>query len=476
MEDLSEDLSEAISRLAGRECGGLYTGIRLRQSGKQCASIADAAHSRTPLSLAYPRIGCYNAAMADWRQIQARIRKAKNSADALTKLSELYQRTHDAMVAWELGAVAEKAERNEDAVKWYTIAAERFRRADWKKKAEEALARLGAPIPVAGAKPSPEPVFAAANAAETESDHDDDNSASDSEVSQPRLALGEIPEEGVDYAGDAIEVETVHLSDATPPTGAGVADTDANGKKKRRRGRRGGRGRRRKGAPAAPGLPSQAFAESGATHAPSSAAPQARVPAPRFQPSRPAPAPHTETYERVPAAVVTPRESHESEDRAHFEQAPPMLPSERTAHGRAGDPALASRMSKLESMLRRLVSSPLHRLDESDSAPAGPGVFLLSDSDQITSYYIEACQTLRVGLGNLARGSGRSTTKPVRGGRPAFDSGLKTKLAEHLGIGEAKVSQYLKDHCVVRWIQLDDDAPHLAHFAIGVLRTPLNLD
>jgi hypothetical protein len=436
-------------------------------------AIAGAAHSRTPLSLAYPRIGCYNAAMADWRQIQARIRKAKNSADAQTKLSELYQRTHDAMVAWELGAVAEKAERNEDAVKWYTIAAERFRRADWKKKAEEALARLGAPIPVAGAKPSPEPVFAAASASETESDRDDD-SPSDSEAAQPRLALGEIPEDGVDYAGDAIEVETVHLSDATPPTGAGVADTDANGKKKRRRGRRGGRGRRRKGAPAAAGLPSQAYAESNAALVPSSAAPQARVPAPRFQPSRPAPAPHTETYERVPAAAVV--APYEPEYSAHTEQSAPMLPSERTAHGRAGDPALASRMSKLESMLRRLVSSPLHRLDESDSAPAGPGVFLLSDSDQITSYYIEACQTLRVGLGNLARGSGRSTTKPVRGGRPAFDSGLKTKLAEHLGIGEAKVSQYLKDHCVVRWIQLDDDAPHLAHFAIGVLRTPLNLD
>jgi hypothetical protein len=409
--------------------------------------------------------------MADWRQIQARIRKAKNSADAKTKLSELYQRTRDAMVAWELGAVEEKAERNEDAVKWYTIAAERFRRADWKKKAEEALARLGAPIPVAGTKPSPEPAFAAAVSMEIEPSHEH-SAPSDSEESQPRLALGEIPEDGVDYAGDAIEVETVHLSDATPPTGAGVADTDATGKKKRRRGRRGGRGRRRKGAPAASGLPSQAFAESGATHAPSSAAPQARVPAPRFQPTRPAP--HTEAHERVPAAAaITPPEP-ECSPRA--EQAAPMLPSERTAHGRAGDPALASRMSKLESMLRRLVSSPLHRLDESDSAPAGPGVFLLSDSDQITSYYIEACQTLRVGLGNLARGSGRSTTKPVRGGRPAFDSGLKTKLAEHLGIGEAKVSQYLKDHCVVRWIQLDDDAPHLAHFAIGVLRTPLNLD
>jgi hypothetical protein len=135
-------------------------------------------------------------------------------------------------------------------------------------------------------------------------------------------------------------------------------------------------------------------------------------------------------------------------------------------------------MSHLESMLRRLVASPLHRLD-TEEAPAGPGVFLLSDSDQITSYYVESCQTLRVGVGNLARGTGStrgSAGKSTRSTRSSFDSGLKAKLAEHLGISEAKVSQYLKDHCVVRWIQLDDDAPHLAHFAIGVLRTPLNLD
>jgi len=51
-------------------------------------------------------------------------------------------------------------------------------------------------------------------------------------------------------------------------------------------------------------------------------------------------------------------------------------------------------MAHLESLLRRLVTSPLHRLDEAEEAPAGPGVFLLSDSDQITSYYVEACQTL----------------------------------------------------------------------------------
>jgi hypothetical protein len=151
-----------------------------------------------------------------------------------------------------------------------------------------------------------------------------------------------------------------------------------------------------------------------------------------------------------------------------------LLPSERTAHGRAGDPALASRLAKLESMLRRLVASPLHRLDQADEAPAGPGVFLLSDSELITSYYIEACQTLRIGLGNLLHG-GRGG-KGSRGGHGYSESRLKPKLAEHLGISEAKVGQYLKDHCVVRWIQLDDDAPHLAHFAIGVLRTPINVD
>ena len=130
-------------------------------------------------------------------------------------------------------------------------------------------------------------------------------------------------------------------------------------------------------------------------------------------------------------------------------------------------------MAHLESLLRRLVASPLHRLEEADEAPAGPGVFLLSDSDLISSYYVEACQTLRVGLGNLARGGGRGA-KGGRGSR-SDSSGLKAGLAEHLGISEAKVSQYLRDHCVVRWIQLDEDASHLAHFAIGVLRTPINV-
>ena len=384
------------------------------------------------------------SAMADWRQIQARIRKAKNAQDAHAKLSELFQRTHDAMVAWELALIEEKAERVDEAARWYTIAAQRFRRAEWKKKAEEALTRLGVALPAPGEEPGN--VLRETPRSEN---------LETPEASLPP-ALGEISR--VPAAEGAIESHSGAHSEI-----AASADSGEAAKKKRRRGRRGGRGRRRKGAAASPALPSQAFAE------PSTPAPavvsQARPHAHTARPDRP---------ERTPPAPLAHPEPPPR--RAEIEAPMPTLPSERTAHGRAGDPALASRLVHLESMLRRLVSSTLHRLDEADEAPAGPGVFLLSDSDQISSYYVEACQTLRVGLGNLVRG-GRSASKGSRGRSYSSDTGgLKAKLAEHLGISEAKVSQYLKDHCVVRWVQLDDDAPLLAHFAIAVLRTPLNVE
>jgi len=399
--------------------------------------------------LAYASATATMPAMADWRQIQARIRKAKNSPDAHAKLSELYQRTHDGMVAWELALIQEKAEAADEAVKWYSIAAERFRRAEWKKKAEEALTRLGAELPAGSAVPMDDGVNA----------------------EEPLNSVSVAPDEGretfTSALGEIHESDDESASSESPAGISSVAEPDDPAKKKRRRGRRGGRGRRRKGAGAAPGLPSQAFAESG---------PPTSIPAVQTRQQTPrAPAPRIAPSERAPAVYEPAPIEQEPGQRDRAAHAAPMLPSERTAHGRAGDPALASRMSHLESMLRRLVGSPLHRLDTED-APAGPGVFLLSDSDQITSYYVEACQTLRVGVGNLVRGSRSSPSKTTRGSRPSFDSGLKAKLAEHLGITEAKVSQYLKDHCVVRWIQMDDDAPHLAHFAIGVLRTPLNLD
>ena len=94
--------------------------------------------------------------MADWRQIQARIRKAKNSPEAVSKLSELFKRTRDGMVAWELGLIEEKADHKQEAGDWYIIAAQRFRRADWKKKCEDALTRLGLPMPPSKASAQPD--------------------------------------------------------------------------------------------------------------------------------------------------------------------------------------------------------------------------------------------------------------------------------------------------------------------------------
>jgi hypothetical protein len=97
-------------------------------------------------------------------------------------------------------------------------------------------------------------------------------------------------------------------------------------------------------------------------------------------------------------------------------------------------------------------------------------VFIVSDSDQVTYYYVEACQTLRIGVANLLRADRAGA---IRRGAGTGDS-LRERFAEHLEINESKVSKYLKDHCSVRWIQLDEGARLLAHFAIAVLRPALN--
>lgn len=368
--------------------------------------------------------------MADWRQIQARIRKAKNSPEASAKLTELFRRTRDGMVAWELATIEEKSEHKDEAVNWYTIAARRFRRADWKKKAEEALARLGVTL-------SPETAETAS--AEQEAIAMQEVTATPAEPTREAVLDLHEPESLPFALGEIIEPPKAD----SPAQAAETTEENQPGKKKRRRGRRGGRGRRHKGGAAAPALPTKAYAQTQET--------QPQPPSPREPVYEPAP------VREAPMARVEPP--------------PPQLPSERVAHGRAGDPALASRMAHLESLLRRLVGSPLHRLDKADEAPAGPGVLLLSDSDLTTTYYVEACQTLRVGFGNLLRGG-----KAGRGRGYVDRPDIKARLAEHLGISETKVTQYMKDHCVIRWIQLDDEAPLLAHFAIGVLRAPLNLD
>ena len=84
--------------------------------------------------------------MADWKQITARIRRARTGKDPVGQLSNLYEKTRDAMVAFELARYFETSGQNPEAAKWYLAAAERFRRTDWKTKAQEAAVRLGAEV------------------------------------------------------------------------------------------------------------------------------------------------------------------------------------------------------------------------------------------------------------------------------------------------------------------------------------------
>ncbi|MHB8411406.1 MAG: hypothetical protein ACYDDI_05600 [Candidatus Acidiferrales bacterium] len=375
--------------------------------------------------------------MANWRQIQGRIRRARTSADPLAKLNELFQKTRDAMVAFEAAALEEKAGRNDEAIRWYTVAAERFRRADWRLKAAEALTRLGAPVPPpASSSPSAVSDSVSEDAgpsgnitafAERESVSDDAESVESADSADPEIAP---------------EISASLTKDASAPARPG----ERHG---RRRGRRGGRRHKRRGA---------------TTATPAAASP-AKAPAMRA-PSAPR---LSESVFASPSRTAPEAESEPAASRFVPEPSGPLV--ERSTYIRAGDPALASRFAHLESMLRRLISAPLHRVDELEEAPAGPGVFLLSDSDLMTNYYVEACQTLRIGTSQLAR-AGRAG----RGARTEGKASLRAQMAEHLSINDTQVTAYLGKHCVVRWLQLDEDAPHLAHFAIALLRPALNVD
>lgn len=377
--------------------------------------------------------------MGNWRQIQARIRKAKNGPEAPAKLADLYGKTRDAMVAFELALLHEKAGENEQCIHWYSLAAERFRRSEWKKKAEEALTRLGAPIPAPSSESAP---------VEAEPVHLDEPEAAELFTIEPRTATRFEAGETAESGDDATSLEEqVEIAPAT--ASSGTAQSPGGAPTRRRRGRRGGRGRRKKGG-----------AEK-ASVAPQTA-PEKTTPPPAIEINAP-------RQNSSPFSLDRRSEPREPERilsyQTRTERDAFAAPERQFSRARAGEPALASRLALLESTLRRLVSSPVHQLDEADNAPAGPGVFLLSDSDLTISYYVESCQTLRVALGHLFRGS--------RIQRNATES-LRTRLAEHLGINESKIPDYLKKHCVVRWIQLDEEAPYFAHFVIGVLRTPLN--
>jgi len=363
--------------------------------------------------------------MTDWKQITARIRRARTSKDPAGQLSNLYQKTRDAMVAFELAKFFETSGQNVDAAKWYTAAAERFRRADWKIKAQEAAVRLGGasgdtPLE-AGTPPAgefaltPPPVS----------------------TPEPQLPFEQNPE--------ALE-SSVAVSSEIQQAAESMENKSAAGgpeKKGRRRGRRGGRNRHRgsNGKEAVVGT-------AAVRQTSEAAAPRRGLPPVVFNESA-EPTPPRVTHSRaIPSLPVEPMGE----------------PGGASVKGRYGDPGLSSRISLLEMQFRRLLTCPPAKLEEADHAPVGPGVFVLTDSDLTSYYYVEACQTLRIAIGNLLRGGSRG-----RGG----DS-IKPQLAQHLGIQEARVAKYLADHCVVRWLQLDEGASNFAHFVIAVLRPALN--
>lgn len=360
-----------------------------------------------------PLIQC-SQRMADWKQITARIRRARGSKDPVAQLSNLFQKTRDAMVAFELARHLEATGQNADAVSWYNTAAQRFRRADWKSKAVEAIARLGGEvtqipeavpaIPIAEAVPPPEP---------PPSLHQNDAAL---EVSAPVQ-----PEDSVSSSENSSAL-------IRPPVQAN----------RRRRGRRGGRNHRKD----RPVTPSQASASR------TGSSPARDIsPAPPLGENEPVLPPRVADTRSIPRLPV--------------ESAEVSVPA---LKGRFGDPGLSSRLSLLEMQFRRLLTCPPAKLDHADHAPAGPGVFVLTDEELSTYYYVEACDTLRIAVANVARGGAN------RRGAPS----IKPLLAEHLGIPEARVAKYLSDHCVVRWLQLDEGASHFAHFVVAVLRPVLN--
>jgi len=245
-----------------------------------------------------------------------------------------------------------------------------------------------------------------------------------------------VPEPALPFEQSAAAFETlVAVGSETRPVRAPELPATAPDSKRRRRGRRGGRNRNKKS--------SVALADAGFQHRPQQ---QQREPV------------DVEPVEIAPPRSVDAR----SIPRIPVEPLPESTVS--GVRGRFGDPGLSSRLSLLEMQLRRLLTCPPAKLDHSEHAPAGPGVFVLTDDDMTTYFHVEACDTLRIAIGTLAK------TGATRRGHP----NLKPLLAENLGIPETRAAKYLAEHCVVRWLQLDEGAPQFAHFAIAVLRPLLD--
>ncbi len=259
------------------------------------------------------------------------------------------------MVAFELAQIHEKSGATPEAARWYTSAAERFRRAQWKQKAEEALTRLGAPIPVA---------LAATPAAITESETPADSAA------QMEPVIAEISEEQVTEEGEEMDGGQQESVFEQPAAGAATATSPQAAED------------RSGPPPQTPRAPRRARPEQRRARG-RSEWPQRR------RRSLSCSAIRVRTRRRTPQL---PGRSNPCARRIFAASRPGTRtrPKRRTSRAgsafqmrtRSGDPALSSRMAQLESQLRRMLACAVHSVDQADEAPAGPGVFLITDTDQ----------------------------------------------------------------------------------------------
>src|SRR5690242_6919134 len=242
--------------------------------------------------------------MADWKQITARIRRARSGKDPLGQLSNLYEKTSDAMVAFELAKLFENSGQNSDAAKWYSTAAERFRRSEWKTKSQQAAARLGGAPTEIVSLPADQPTG--------ESQLTFSPAAPDKE----RLTVEQNPE--------ALESAVAVSSESQEATAQSASPAPEAKRGGRRRGRRGGRNRR--GSSASSGSGGQ---RAGRT-------------ANSLGPSESAPSPARGPGQAMPSLPVE----------------PPGEATGSSVKGRYGDPGLSSRISLLEMQFRRLLACP----------------------------------------------------------------------------------------------------------------------
>jgi len=166
--------------------------------------------------------------MTDWKQITARIRRARTSKDPAGQLSNLYQKTRDAMVAFELAKYFETSGRMPMLLMVFSGGGEISPRGLEDQSAGSGGAACGAPgeIPLeAGAPPAgefaltPPPVSA----------------------QEPSLPFEQNPE-----ALESSVAITSEVQQATDSSGNVPVSTESE-RKGRRRGRRGGRNRRKGG-------------------------------------------------------------------------------------------------------------------------------------------------------------------------------------------------------------------------------------